>query len=357
MNAAASRNPPAWLLAWLAAASIFTLLALSYAAIGLGPAILTGAWHSTIALAVWFIAGREAARNPWPHPNSLTFAARHVAIATAVTIAWALLEISTLVMLSDWLLEGPLERFPIIDAVEDLIDPFEAKYADDPIILVYRLLAGAAIYLGLVGLRYLLAAHDAAARSDLLALRAQLNPHFLFNTLHTIASMVRNDAAAAEVAIEQLGDLLRYVLRERTSEFVTVADEWAFAQQYLALQQRRYENVRVTVALDPSAEREFIPPMTLQPLIENCFSHGGLANKSDARISITACLDGSRLRIAVEDNGASTVAPAHAAGTGLANLRRRLQHLFGPTARLVAEAPADGGFRVLVEVPRTREEA
>jgi hypothetical protein len=354
-SGAAGRRYAPWVLAWAGAASVFMLLTFSYAAGGAGPALLMGAWHATIALGVWLFAGRLAARAPWPDRLNAAFVLRHLLAALAIAVIWALLDISTLVILSEALLEGPLERWPLVDAVEDWIDPFENYYSDEPFILIFRVLAGAATYLGFVGAHYFMAAQAAAAAAELAALRAQLNPHFLFNTLHAIASMMRKDIAAAEDAVESLGSLLRFVLKERDSQFVAFADEWAFTREYLDLQAKRYDGASVESRIDPEALTALIPPMTLQPVIENSFRHGG----EGARIKLSVeCREG-RLRIVVTDSGAGAdePEPREPGGVGLSTLRRRLARLYGSNARLEAGPAPELGYRVLMDIPAAPAEA
>jgi hypothetical protein len=334
-------------------------LTFSYAALGAGAALLMGAWHATIALGVWFIAARSAGRLPWPDRLSPGFVLRHVAAALTVALVWALLDPSTLVILSEQLLEGSLERWPLIDAIEDVFDPYEDRFSDEPAFLLFRVLAGAAIYLGFAGAHYLMAAQGAAAQAELRALRAQLNPHFLFNTLHTIASMMRKDASAAEAAVESLGDMLRYVLKERDSDFVSFADEWMFVCRYLELQAHRYDGLRVESQIEPAAMTALIPPMTLQPIIENSFRHGGFVAGGDARIMVNAEVREGRLHVTVVDSGGGAREPPAegSAGIGLATLRRRLARLYGPGARLDAGPVPGGGFSVSMDIPAAPSDA
>jgi hypothetical protein len=346
-------------LAWAAAAGVFMALTFSYAALGAGAALLMGAWHATIALAVWFIAARSAGRVPWPESLTPRFVLRHVGAALTVAVVWALLDPSTLVILSDRLLEGSLERWPPIDAIEDVFDPYEDRFSDEPAFLLFRVLAGAAIYLGFAGAHYLMIAQGAAAQAELRALRAQLNPHFLFNTLHTIGSMMRKDASTAEAALESLGDMLRYVLKERDSEYVSFADEWMFVCRYLELQANRYDGVRVESQIAPEAMTALIPPMTLQPIIENSFRHGGFVAGGDACITINAEVQKGRLHVSVVDTGVGAHGPPAegSAGVGLVTLRRRLARLYGPDARLDAGPAPGGGFRVSMDIPAAPRDA
>lgn len=353
------RRSTVWFLAWASACVAFTLLSFSYAAIGAGPALLLGVWHATITLGVWAIAARIVHHTPWPDNPGIGFILRHAGVAMAIALAWALLDLSTFVILSDPLLEGPLERFPVIDAIEDFLDTFEDSYSDEPVILLFRLLSGATIYLGFAGAHYLMAAQSLSANAELQALRAQLNPHFLFNTLHTISSMMRKDAVAAEAAVESLGDMLRYVLKERGSEFVSFAEEWAFTGEYLKLQAQRYETVRVETQVQPEAMAALIPPITLQPVVENCFRHGGFTERGDAHIAVKVEVDSRRLRIVVADTGAGgRGAPmADESGIGLSTLRRRLLRLYGNRAHLDAGPSPEGGYRVTIDIPTAQKDA
>jgi signal transduction histidine kinase len=186
-------------------------------------------------------------------------------------------------------------------------------------------------------------------RAELEALRAQLDPHFLFNTLHSLMALVRSDARAAEQAVERFGDLLRYVLdvnRDRRDE-APLADEWAFVRNYLALEQLRLgSRLRVADHVDPDLFDCLVPTFALQPLVENAIRHAIAPHARGGTLTIAARVEGNdRLMLEVRDDGPGTTRD-HAlasAGVGLRVLRQRLDVLYGANARLeIATAPGEG---------------
>jgi two-component system, LytTR family, sensor kinase len=189
-----------------------------------------------------------------------------------------------------------------------------------------------------------------AADARLQALQAQMNPHFLFNALNTIASLVRTDARAAEATTENLAAILRRTLDRSRSTLSTLEDEVDYVRAYLGIEQERFgDRLSVDWRIDPAALPLRLPPMTLQPLAENALKHGIGGRLEGGRMRIAAARDGDRLRLEVEDDGAG-FAPDAADGTGLGNLRARLATLYGEGAALtVHRLPL--GARVVVELP------
>jgi signal transduction histidine kinase len=193
-------------------------------------------------------------------------------------------------------------------------------------------------------------------RAELQALRAQLDPHFLFNTLHSLMALVRTDQRAAESALERLGDLLRYVLdvnRDALDE-VPLADEWAFVRNYLELEQLRLgSRLRVVENLDPETLDCLIPAFTLQPLVENAVRHGIAAQPRGGTLTVTSRLENDALILQVRDDGAGAEpdAVASASGLGVRAVRQRLETRYGARARLDVEAVPGAGFAVRVLLP------
>jgi signal transduction histidine kinase len=231
-------------------------------------------------------------------------------------------------------------------------------------LFLYGVLAGVghAVAVG----RQLREREAASARAELHALRAQLDPHFLFNTLHSLTALARRDPAAVERGLETFGALLRYVLdasRGRGADaagaggddVVALEEELAFVRDYLALERLRLgERLHVEEALDDDALECVVPPFTLQALVENAIRHGLAPRAAGGTLRLAARVDGDgRLRLEVADDGVGCDGaglPA-ADGLGLRLVRRRLAARFGPTARLeVVTAPAQG-FRVRLSLP------
>jgi len=195
-----------------------------------------------------------------------------------------------------------------------------------------------------------------ASAARLEALRARLNPHFLFNALHTLGALVKFRPALAENAIERLGDMLRYTLKENGRGLVEFSEEYDFTRQYLAFEQLRYED-RLDVHLEIDSESfDFdLPPFSMQTLAENAVHHAIAIRPEGGSIWITcACSDG-RLHISVRDNGpgrGSEAADSHQ--FGLRSVRERLLAAFGPSAELRLDSQVDG-FEASFVVPALQQ--
>ena len=189
-----------------------------------------------------------------------------------------------------------------------------------------------------------------ASRSELKALRAQINPHFLFNALNAIAGLIHRDPAEADRTVEQLADVFRYALRGSQEEWARLEDELDFVRAYLAVEQARFgARLRVEVRLAPAAAAARVPTLALQTLVENAVKHGASAVVGQALVEIDARVEGDRLVVTVADNGpgleaalppasaeeGGPLAPSPAGGGyGLPNVRRRLDGYFGGAASL-----------------------
>jgi len=207
-----------------------------------------------------------------------------------------------------------------------------------------------------------LTAQLAEARLD--ALRMQLNPHFLFNTLNTIAMLVRReDHGQAVRMLAGLSEILRYVLEETPPQEVPLRQELEFAERYLAIEQSRFpDRLRVTVEAAPDTLEALVPNLVLQPLVENAIRHGIARRAAAGRLSITAARKGDRLELAVRDDGPGLeegghqVTPAagvarQQAGIGLRNTASRLGQLYGERGLLELENAAGGGAVARVTIP------
>ena len=206
----------------------------------------------------------------------------------------------------------------------------------------------------------LLAAEALAARAQVGALRAQLNPHFLFNALHSLAPLVRHDPRAAEAALDRLGELLRYALDDNMRGDVTLEDEWMFVRNYLALEQLRLgHRLRVDARLDEEALDQLVPSFLLQPLVENAVRHGLAPLTRGGTIAIVARVDSHRLLISVSDDGAGAVEHdvREAAGLGLRSLRERIAVRYEGAARMEVNTSPGSGMRVGLVLPLLGEPA
>ncbi|HEU4681111.1 MAG TPA: histidine kinase, partial [Gemmatimonadales bacterium] len=188
------------------------------------------------------------------------------------------------------------------------------------------------------------------------ALRAQLNPHFLFNALNTIAMLVRRQANThALQGIVGLSQLLRQVLDRRGEPEVTLGEELALVQHYLSVEQLRFQDrLGVSVSVPPEVLDARVPSLILQPLVENAVRHGVSRRGETGRIAISGRRHHGTLRLEVRDNGPGFPDgwdPTTSAGIGLANTRERLQRLYGPTHRFKARNGPQGGAVVSVTIP------
>lgn len=194
------------------------------------------------------------------------------------------------------------------------------------------------------------------ARARLDVLRAQLNPHFLFNTLNTIAMLVRRDANADALrGIVSLSTLLRQVLDGRGHAEVMLRDELTLAERYLEIEQLRFrDRLQVQLAIEAEALEAYVPAMLLQPLVENAVRHGLAGKPGRGRIEIVVRCRRRRLTIEVRDDGPGFPAGwdvGDPKGMGLASTRERLRQLYGDAQRLAISTAPGGGAVVAVEIP------
>jgi signal transduction histidine kinase len=191
------------------------------------------------------------------------------------------------------------------------------------------------------------------ARSEFRALQMQMEPHFLYNTLHTISEMVHVDPGAAERMIVRLGSLLRHTTETGTQE-VPLEREIDFLRAYLEIEQARFHD-RLTVSIDvPDALLACtIPSLILQPLVENAIRHGTSRLAGAGTIRVAAAAEGDALVLRVADNGPGMRAhsPGNGTGVGLPNIRSRLRHLYGGAGALELNPVDGGGLEAVVRLP------
>ena len=192
------------------------------------------------------------------------------------------------------------------------------------------------------------------AEAQLQALQRQLQPHFLFNTLHTISSLMRSDVEAADVMIDRLSDLLRMSLRSNAQE-VSLKQEMEILQSYLAIEQTRFrDRLSVAIDVDPAVLDARVPHLLLQPLVENAVRHGIAPRARPGRVGIRASRSGGQLQIDVRDSGDGLPPDRLIAmndGVGLGNTRARLAHLYGAAHSFSFANLTGGGFQVTVSIP------
>jgi two-component system LytT family sensor kinase len=199
---------------------------------------------------------------------------------------------------------------------------------------------------------------ELAAQAELKALRAQINPHFLFNSLNTIADLIVTDPDKAEAMTVLLAKVFRHVLMHSDQQFSRVAEEMEFLRTYLGIEQVRFgERLRFSMNVDPSVSEAPIPSLILQPVVENAIKHGLAPKVGEGHINITAALHGEFVRLAVEDNGvgakAAEAAPSRAGnGLGLRIIAERLRTLYDGKASLDVQLAESPGSRVTILIPR-----
>jgi signal transduction histidine kinase len=202
-----------------------------------------------------------------------------------------------------------------------------------------------------------------ASRSELKALRAQINPHFLFNALNSIAGLIHRDPAVADRTIEQLADVFRYALRGAESEWAVLDDELDFVRAYLEVERARFgDRLRVDVQLEEGARGARVPTMIVQTLVENAVKHGAATVRGKAVVIVHAREESGRLVVSVVDNGPGFSEDAAATartrgGYGLVNIRQRLEGYFESSAALTVDRDDGAGMTtVSVTLPLLRQE-
>jgi signal transduction histidine kinase len=191
------------------------------------------------------------------------------------------------------------------------------------------------------------------ARLD--ALRMQLNPHFLFNTLHAISALIQDNPRAADRMIARLSELLRHTLDQADAQEVPLRHELAFLEGYLEIERTRFQDrLSVQMAVEPEVEQVLVPPLILQPLVENAIRHGIEPREDPGRVEIRIQRRDGMLELKVTDNGPGlpeNEAPASREGIGLSNTRSRLSHLYGANHRLELVSVPGGGLEVRLLIP------
>ncbi|MCP3730074.1 histidine kinase [Sphingomonas sp. MG17] len=201
-----------------------------------------------------------------------------------------------------------------------------------------------------------------ASSAQLAMLRYQLNPHFLFNTLNSISTLVllkQTDRANAMLA--RLANFLRYTLANEPTAHVTLAQEVETLKLYLEIEKMRFEQrLRPEFDIDPRTVKARLPSLLLQPLVENAIKYAVTPQEEGAEICVTARLAGERVQITVSDTGPGLIEgrnrPSLSTGVGLTNIRERLAQAFGPDHRFETRTDPGRGFRVEIEIPFQLEE-
>jgi two-component system, LytTR family, sensor kinase len=304
-------------------------------------------WYvfAILSIPVWWLARHfpiERAR--WPRTLIV-----HLAGATLFSICWMLFR-------------AALEHWQTRAGGQPV--PFETAFTHA---LVATFVFNALIYWALVSvahaLSYYLKYQERTVRAaelekrlteaKLQALQMQLNPHFLFNTLHAISSLMHQNVEAADRMLAKLSDLLRYALESTDSQEVPLRKELDFLTRYLEIEQTRFgERLQVRLQIDPATMDASVPNLILQPLVENAIKHGIEPHARPGIVELRAQRHDGALRLEVEDNGAGLQSGKPSGfGVGLSNTRARLEQLYGNEHRLEMLTGARGGLLVRLCIP------
>ena len=199
------------------------------------------------------------------------------------------------------------------------------------------------------------------SEARLMSLTRQMNPHFLFNTLNSVASLARTDPDKAREMIYRLSTILRRLLRKQEA-FVPLSEELSVIDDYLRIEQVRFAGrLQIEKNIDRESRDALVPSMILQPIVENSIKHGIEPKVGTGTVRLGSSLKSGRLQIEVEDDGVgiphADMASLFQKGIGLGNARERLEVLFGQDFQLAFEARAGGGVRVRVQIPELRDPA
>jgi len=314
---------------------ISTATAVAIAAQTVGTAALLGVF------ALWYIR-----RDAWRGALSAGFLLRHLAASVAYGSAWALCILANIRAAS-----------PSWQAVLTEARPW----------IGWQIFLGMVLYVVLASVFSIAASSALArdteaqriqadalrARAELEALRGRLDPHFLFNTLHSISVLARHDAEQTQRALGQLAELLRYVLDSKRGarEQVTLAEELSFVRAYLALESLRFgERLRISTTISDDTLDHIVPSLSLQPLVENAIRHAVSPRAGGGCVDLSAQFEDSCLAMTVRDDGPGSQSETSGTGVGLDALRKRLALLYGPGAT-VSTVVGASGFAVTVRIP------
>ena len=195
-----------------------------------------------------------------------------------------------------------------------------------------------------------LQAQLAEARLD--ALRMQVNPHFLFNTLNAISALVERDPAGVRRMIARLSELLRHTIDRNRSDEVPLREELAFIRRYIEIMEIRFQGrLRVRMEIENEILDALVPDFILQPIVENALEHGVSRAAGAGEITIAARRDGDRVILTVRDNGPGISENVGRGGVGVANTRERIEHLYGDQGKLMLAPAAEGGTIAEILIP------
>lgn len=359
---------------WVAIGAVYEALFLLSPGAEIGPAIITGLQIIGLAALLGVGVVYWASRAPLLKDRPVVMVSLHAAGAVLYSLAWVL-------------------AIMLLRNIELYLGAAEFQLRIPPFYVVrWHMIAGFALYTAMVAGVYTLrmtSISEADRRdAELRALRAQLNPHFLFNTLHTITMLFRVDPDKAEIAMETFSDLIRYSLHgsggRRSGELsavggaqgasmVALKDEWDIVEKYVELESLRLEDrLRVSMEMDPSLKECGVPPLLLQPLVENAVVHAAAVSETGATINVSAKKSCENIVLRVENDGVpacsgfghpglghggtdKTGAGQTGGGIGLSALQARLVGIFGKQVTCSFKPVEGGRFIATIVFPLNAE--
>lgn len=344
---------PFWAYLALMRVVVFMLMTAGNPGIVIAPPGLRLLQH-VVLLPLLIVFYRLALAVGWPESGRVLALVKHASMAVIFAlVARPVLVVLVAADLQNWSLLG--ELFDSTFGRRLSVDLWVSTGSD--FLLSYVL--GLAILLGVRNFRELkyqkLHAANlqaAATRARLQALRMQLNPHFLFNTLNAAVALVGTQPQAAEQMLVRLADLLRRTLRDGEADLISVAREAEFLRSYLEIQSLRFrDRLRFGIEVDPATRHAAVPSLVLQPLAENAVVHGIAADTEQIRIDVRVSRVPAGLELTVRNSAAAPPRPDGRLGVGLGNTRARLEALYGSDWELELVHAEEGSVTARVRIP------
>ncbi len=322
------------LIGWLPIWALFTALIMAAHDGDFVPAAHIAARMIVAGALLGILVHRLTERLAWPRPFRIAFIAIHIVAAGAFAGIWFIL---------NSVIETIVRGTPVIVIGYGIV-PF--------------LVLGIWLYVMVAGVSYSAKAADraalaeaSAAKAQLAALRSQLNPHFLYNALHTVVQLIPREPKRAATAAEELAGLLRGTI-DTDHDVAPLSEELAFVEKYLSIERIRFDDrLRVRVDASDAARSAMVPSFSVQTLVENAVRHGATPRVEPTDITIAASVAGKTIVITVSDSGVGGSGASSANGTGLKRLRERLAALYGGAATLVAGPAPAGGYSATLSLP------
>lgn len=323
-------------LGWLPLWALFTVLIyFVHSGVSAHEALFIALRSIIGAVILGFAVQRFTERFPWPNPMRIEFVLLHIVAALAYSFGWFIL---------NSLIESIL-HLQLVIVLGVGVGPF--------------VMVGIWLYAMIAGVSYTLQSNERAAlaeseaaQAQLAALRGQINPHFLFNALHTVVQLIPQDPKSAAHAAQQVAALLRTTLEE-DRDVISLEREIDFVERYLDVERIRFgERLRVSTDIPPETRTATLPSFAIQTLVENAVRHGAQPQVDQTDLAITARMSSSILHVTVSDTGAGYNPGDTIKGTGLRRLGARLNALYGSSGSLDVKAGAGNGTICQLQIPQ-----